>query len=292
MLRSIRAWRLLPMLQWLLLFSYLLTAISYAGTPCTGHLINPVKDICWRCIFPLTIGSTTTISGDEPDPTNPSRAVQFCPRWYGYKVGIAVGYWEPFVVTDVTRTPYCMVNLGGTQLHINNHSSTGAVESSQSGTQGAFYQVHWYGYPLMNWLGIIGGLTCSAGGEFGLDYLSELDPTWDDDTSSSTVSPEESQFNNETSQVACIADATAALHGLPSNKLFWCMGAQGSTYPLTGNTPAQYSPLQNAALLSERVDFKMHRFLLIPDSIGANSAVCHEHNLIDYAQRPLPLRTG
>ncbi|MFS1497143.1 TraU family protein [Vibrio lentus] len=27
-------------------------------------------------------------------------------------MGLNIGYWEPYALTDVTRVPYCMVNMG------------------------------------------------------------------------------------------------------------------------------------------------------------------------------------
>jgi conjugal transfer pilus assembly protein TraU len=66
----------------------------------------------------------------------------------------------------------------------------------------------------------------------------------------------------------------------PVNSLFWCQGAQGSTYPLTGFIANQASPISAATLLAERVDFKLHRppTPMIRDSIGKDwPAVCHTY---------------
>ncbi len=30
--------------------------------------------------------------------------------------GVSIGFWEPVRLVDITRTPYCMVNLGGVSL--------------------------------------------------------------------------------------------------------------------------------------------------------------------------------
>ena len=45
--------------------------------------------------------------------------LQICPLVpVGYRIGMAIGYWEPFALTDVTRSPYCMVNLGGFNIPV------------------------------------------------------------------------------------------------------------------------------------------------------------------------------
>ena len=177
----------------------------------------------------------------------------------------------------MTRNPYCLVNLGGIQPKIKYGAVNGASESPSSGTQGAFYQVHWYKYPLIAWLNIITSLGCLQGGDYDIGYLSELDPTWNHDELSFLINPEAILFANPIAQASCLTDAVAAVHGSAVNTLFWCMGSQGSSYPLTGHISAEYSILQNATLLSERMDYKLHRESLIKDSIGKNGAVCVEH---------------
>jgi conjugal transfer pilus assembly protein TraU len=34
------------------------------------------------------------------------------------RVGLAIGYWEPMAMTDVARSPGCMVNLGGFTVNL------------------------------------------------------------------------------------------------------------------------------------------------------------------------------
>ncbi len=251
-------------------------SVGYAGSQCSGHFVNPMTDICWSCLFPISIGSATIVSGHNPDTPNPAIPLQICPVGTFYRVGLAIGYWEPFAITDVTRTPYCLVNLGGIQLNIRYGAVKGAAETPLSNTEGAFYQVHWYKYPAMVWLNIMTSLGCFQGGDYDIGYISELDPTWDDDELSFLTSPEDVLFSNPIAQAACLADAVAAAVGHGLDPLFWCMGSQGPIYPLTGHTSAEYSVLQNSVLLSERVAFKLHRFGLVKDSIGVDYAVCFQ----------------
>ncbi|ECP4971626.1 conjugal transfer protein TraU, partial [Salmonella enterica subsp. enterica serovar Enteritidis] len=84
-----------------------------ASAECEGNFVNPITDVCWECIFPVTIGNVPVVKGRQPDTPNPSMPIQFCPMGILYRVGLAIGYWEPMALTDVTRSPYCMVNLGG-----------------------------------------------------------------------------------------------------------------------------------------------------------------------------------
>jgi len=97
---------------------------------CEGRFVNPITDVCWACIFPITIGNVPVAQGDQPDTPNPGMPIQFCPVGIFYRVGLAIGYWEPVALTDVTRSPYCMVNLGGFNINVGNvGTGTGGQES-------------------------------------------------------------------------------------------------------------------------------------------------------------------
>ena len=248
-----------------------------ASDQCDGHFVNPVTDICWSCLFPLSIGSATVAPGDNPDTDNPDWPVQACKTDLAYRLGMAIGYWEPFAMTDVTRTPYCLVNLGGVDADVGLGGARGATEAQSTGTTAAFYQVHWYKYPLISWLNILTSVGCMQSGDYDIGYLSELDPTWSDDELAFILNPEAVLFGNPASQMACLADAAAASFGSSINSLFWCMGAQGSSYPLTGHISAEYSVLESATLLTERMAFKLHREGLIKDSSGKDVEVCTTH---------------
>lgn len=162
--------------------------VRASAPECQGHFVNPITDICWQCLFPLTIGNVPVAAGNEPDTENPSSPVQICPVSELYRIGIAIGYWEPFALTDVTRAPYCMLNLGGFSISAGKLGSGGGKRQGGDDTA-AFYHVHWYKYPLTWWLNIITDLGCMQGGDMDIGYLSELDPTWNDSSLASVLSP-------------------------------------------------------------------------------------------------------
>ncbi|HBX5871050.1 TPA: TraU family protein, partial [Klebsiella pneumoniae] len=91
-----------------------------ADPSCEGRFVNPITDVCWRCIFPLSLGSVQVGKGDLPDTSNPGSPLQLCPAPPPIFVrpGLAIGYWEPMAMTDVSRSPGCMVNLGGFSINL------------------------------------------------------------------------------------------------------------------------------------------------------------------------------
>lgn len=260
----------------------LISTLTHAA-PCTGHFVNPIKDVCWRCLFPLSIGNTPIVKGVLPDTDNNNgtavSAIGTCPSGNGVRIGLNIGFWEPFAIADITDTPYCLVNLGGHKLNLGLKQGQGGKHLTGQGQVRAFYHVHWYKYPLINWLNIITSAGCLQAGDFDIAYLTELDPTWKDSSMSAVLSPESLLFGNPVAAASCAADSlSSTLQNKSLDSLFWCAGAQGSHYPLTGHVQAPLSPVQIAQLLTERMNYKLHREGLIADSSPKAGAICQEHH--------------
>ncbi len=252
-----------------------LLGTSSNAAPCKGHFVNPLTDICWSCLFPLSIGGTSVVHSSLPDTPNASSPIGLC---HG-RIGLNIGFWEPFAIADVTDTPYCMVNLGGMKLNLGIKQAQGGRKDLGTGQLRGFYQVHWYKYPLLSWLNLITSLGCREGGDFDIAYLTELDPTWNDSEMSFVLSPESVLFGNPLAGAACAADSIKSTFNQGSiDSLFWCAGSQGSHYPLSGHVNAPISPVQTALLLTERLNYKLHRERFIADSSPQTGAICEAHH--------------
>ena len=228
---------------------------AFAG--CAGKFVNPITDICWKCIFPMTIAGVPVVSGEDT-PNIPS---PLCYCKDQYRVGIPISFWEPVRLVDVTRTPFCMVNMGGIVIG----PSKGVVgKGSMSHTnkghlKHSFYQVHIYVYPVLYWLELLTDFICMEKAGVDVLYITELDPLWNDDELSFIINPEAALFANPIAQAACAADCLMATAGFGSDALFWCGGCQGSMYPFTGNVGSHSSGVQASLLLAERMLAKLHR---------------------------------
>ncbi|NRF16354.1 conjugal transfer pilus assembly protein TraU [Vibrio coralliilyticus] len=273
--------RLRPLPVWCLLGLFLAApTLSVAGAACSGHFINPLRDVCWRCLLPITLGAVPVYPGPLPDTPNPTLPVSLCPAPppVMVRLGLNLGYWEPYALTDVTRSPFCMVNLGirlsGAHAQRIGGRSTSRDDDS---SDGGFYHAHWYRYPLIEWLKLLESAACMETRPFDIGYFSELDPLWHDDALAFALHPEAIVFGSPAAQLACASEAiaTSTRRQLPWDHLFWCLGSQGSAYPLTGNTNYRDSPIQAATLIMERLNYKLHRQGIVWDSQGRNGAVCH-----------------
>ena len=70
---------------------------SAQAKQCTGRMVNPITDICWACILPISIGAAPVVPGKTADTTNFPSPLCFCPAPPPIFVrpGVAVGFWEP-----------------------------------------------------------------------------------------------------------------------------------------------------------------------------------------------------
>ena len=238
---------------------------------CSGRFPNPVTHVCWSCLFPLTLGSIPLFKGDRPDAPNPSSPICICPAPppVFVTVGLAVGFWEPVRLADVTPKAWCFPNLGGKSFSTGFGYPAKSHRSIDSQSDRSGYHVHWYIYPALYWMELLTDFACMDRQSFDIAYVTELDPLWQDDQLTAIINPEVLLFSNPIAQAACTADcAVASATGMGRRELFWCAGCQGSMFPMNGNVAGEYGTLQGALLTAERFAFKMHRQLLASGTMG------------------------
>ncbi len=249
---------------------------STLAKPCVGKFVNPITDICWSCLFPISIGPVPVNLGGQIDTKNPSLPICICkkPPSLVPIPGIPIGFWEPVRLVDVTRTPYCMVGLGGLSMGggIKGH---GAVMANDNGQKNSFYQVHYYVYPLIYWLELLSDFACMEKSSFDVGYMTELDVSWNNDEVSAVFIPEAALFANPIMQATCAADCVAASAGFSLDTLSWCGGCQGSLYPFGGSISNHISGVESSLLLTQRMLAKLHRMRLAFETSGSKS-ICQK----------------
>lgn len=244
-----------------------------ADAKCNAKFLNPITEVCWDCIFPITIGSMKIVGG-RPDTKNPGFPICIC-AGLPPRIGIAIGLWEPARLTDVANETGCFVNMGF-DLDMGLFSiGKSAVTANESGSQGSKWQAHYYYYPLISWLGTVVDGLCLENTAFDVAYMSEFDPLWQDPELNTLINPEAILFANPVAQAACSADCVAASSGkLGNDKLFWCNGCQGALYPMTGDSNQHYGGVQASETISAKLLARMHRFGLARQTGGSGRALC------------------
>jgi conjugal transfer pilus assembly protein TraU len=227
-----------------------------------GDMINPITDVCWECLFPITFGGVN-VTPNSQDFSNYNTPICIC-AGVPPKIGIPVTFWEPARMVEVTRTPYKLVGLGGIQLSSSTLKQRGTVNQiAETPSLTSFHHVHYYTYPILSLLGILTDFECVEKGELDVAYMSEFDPLWADDELQKIFNPEALLFGNPLAILACIADCTASSLNKPLDKLFWCAGCEGSLYPFGGTISHYVGPLQASSLLVQRCLAKLHRMGIV-----------------------------
>ncbi len=265
-------------------------AVSPSGrmTTCQGKFPNPVTDVCWSCVFPISIfgasmGDGQDIPGDNGSPT----CVCPAPPPLFKRIGATTGYWEPVRSVDITRKPFCLVGLGGIDMAGSGGGSDQgdagdggflpAPEHSRSHSGeeggGSFYQAHWYSNPVMYLLEIITDANCVESGSMDVGFMTEIDFTWNDDEMTNILNFESSLFANLLTQAMCAIDCLLASIGLPVVPMYWCNGCNGSNFPLNGYVQTHIGGIQAASLISSRLTYRLQR-LGINKKHHSYAAVC------------------
>ena len=273
--------------QWLFWVLLTLAAAGHADT--TSKATDPlcadaglwsgklISDICWSCLFPIRAAGASLGGGKVPSIATDQKFC-FCSDPMGLpQLGMTVGLWNPARLIELVRNPWCSPALGG---HTFSASKVRLIATTGKGdfdaSEMSFFNYHYFAFPLTILLDLFWDDRCNADGyrDFDLLYVSELDPTWNSDLLAFFTSPETALFANPAAIAACAADATAAATGHPLDALFWCAGAWGHMYPLSGISPTSYgTDPRITSLLATRATAALHRRGLAWKTSG-NEALC------------------
>ncbi|WP_318408803.1 TraU family protein [Photobacterium leiognathi] len=237
-----------------------------------------IVDVPWNSMYPIKLAGITISPSGSGAPNNASNKVFCaCEDDLGIFVpGFTQAMYEPARLIELVRQPDCMMTLGGTEMGITNgraRGTTGSQEQYET-AQPAFWHYHYYAYPLLLMLEMLVPNRCGDGYlSMDLLYISELDPTWTDPELAFFANPEAVIFANPAAMAACVADAAASAVGKPIDQLYWCAGAWGQLYPLSGYIESKSSVATKTSLLATRSIAALHRRLLARQTTG-DQALC------------------
>ena len=257
-----------------LLMSLFLSLSLFARCSPSGTLgIDIIGDIDFNGVLPIKIAGIPIIKGSIPDMQGAvSSPICVCPAPPPkfFFLGITVSFFEPSRLIEVVRDPFCFP-LMGFELPKIMRTSKGTKGEGEA-RQRTFKQAHYYYFPLFALLELMEDFICLAKNSFDIAYMSEIDPMWNNDSLSFIIQPEALLFANPISHFICFADSIASQMDRPIDMLFWCKGAWGTTYPLTGNT-ATKSYVEDGASIAGNLIYSLHRKGLLWAGYG-NLGLC------------------
>jgi len=229
-------------------------------------------------MFPISVGGvkSPSVNTEVKDYVEVSNPICTClvpfPR-----IGITISLWEPISMIEVTAFPMCFPSLG-IQVPAEGMIGMSAIGTTSAGDSTETintYQAHYIKYPIFFLLGLFLDLACLDFSGIAIAWLTEVDPTWQNDMLAAFMHPEVFLVANPIAQAACLADAVTAQVGFPLDLLWWCFGAWGSAYPFSQNV-GQAINVTSSANIAARTIFKMHRQLMLWSNPTENVGLCRK----------------
>ena len=237
-----------------------------------------ITSVPWKELFPIRIGLAKLGSGKEPnDRARTSTGLCLCEDSAGMiHPGVITGFWRPQRLIELTRSPGCLMALGGQKLPMVDQRRWGTLGSANIPKGLTYLHAHVYSLPLIEMLNMFTGIGgCNSDlVDFDLINLSEVDPSWNHPELAALLSPDLAAYANPAAMNACTADGIVALNSQPKDSLHWCAGSWGNLYPLSGFTSTYGHFADNTSLLATRALAKIHRIGLGRKTIG-EEALCH-----------------
>jgi len=275
----------------LLLFLLLISAFSvktYAGVCKPGVTIfteppaGLFTDVAWTGLFPMRVGGVSLYGGipDVQDYQPPACLCQRLPPPVPPIPGITFSMWQPAHITEVVTQAWCFQAFG---IPIPNPTGVyGNGSAPHKGHGLAFYQAHYYDFPLLDILGLAQDVIClqlPTGSNINIPFISEPDPMWQSDILATFGSPEAVLFANPVVQTSCMADSVAAQIYQPLDPMFWCMGSWGGVFPVDGSTRGGKDQVEAAAAIAAKTQFLMHQYLDQWGTVGPPTyfGVCQDY---------------
>lgn len=281
-----------------------LLLVGRAAATCSGQFYNPVTDVCWSCIFPITIAGQTFAQGqiDLAPKIKPS-AMKSCDPFgvtcrCGDRCGLPLSFYEPARHYDMTKTPGCFPGLG-MEVDLSGLPAGGRGEDTRtelSARRRTFNHINVYVDPVLYWLGVLPDFPCLEQKGFDLLYSTPADICWSDEAACAFLNPEAFLFGNLAGVMACSADCVVQTAAQYRSELtdteraaidatYWCVGCNNSGLPLSGYV--EYSPgreISDTQTLGQRMFQKLHRELLVWGTSGVDG-------LCGYYPKPLMAKT-
>lgn len=234
-------------------------------------MFNPVSDMNWNNMFPITIAGVKVGSNMNP-PAMYEPPVCLCPgRLFGTPTpGVGITYWEPLFIAEIAQDAGCMSTIGGVSMLSSYGLLSAGYESHREFNR---LQVHWYEYPVFAIIEMFSDMGCFSSSGFALGYMTELDSAHQNDLWAARLSPEIALFANQVAVLSCIPDAIASSLYFPIDPLYWCAGATGTVMPFSGSTISFTSSQKGNLNVLYRFMAKMHRIMMLNNTIGPQ-ALC------------------
>ena len=259
-----------------LIFSMLFVLSSNAKAVCDiTSGVDIVTRTCWHCMLPITVASVPIMVGPMPDAAGPLTVSPIClcplPPPIFVRPGIPISLYNPNTVAEVVKDPMCMPSLGldlGSMIPMGLNRGTAAAKNQSSAMPRTFFQSHKVVFPVLYLLGVFLDTACLQQQDMDVAFITEPDPTFNDDVLATYLAPESILFGNPIAIASCVPDAISSTIFFTLDPLFWCKGSHGVAYPMTGSVqPKEF--VEDAQSVAENMIYHTYRL-----GLGTTPGLC------------------
>ena len=143
----------------------LVLAGSGDAQTCTGKFANPITDICWSCILPISIGAAHVATLGQEDIENPASPLCVCPG-----VPTRDRDFDRLLGAGAAGRCDAQALLPGEPGRRQSQSRPAGARGRAMGAHdrtlrpARFYQAHWYANPMLYWLEVLLDFGCLESG--------------------------------------------------------------------------------------------------------------------------------
>ncbi|AYV11549.1 TraU family protein [Shewanella algae] len=227
-----------------------------------------IDQVCWSC---FTEGFSLVGIGNKPEGASGNNPLCTCTDNLGVPfAGTKLSYFAPLRLIETVKLPWCSPSLGGITLQ-DDYAGMGKVTKKN---REGFWHTHYFAFPLMEMLEVM-YIDCHQDGYVDLDlmYITEVDPTWNNDILALMLSPEAILFATPLAQPWCASDCSLVSADKAPESTFGCAGCDGHLYPFTGRVRGQSDTVAQTSLVAQRMISSLHRKGLSKKTMGEDS-VC------------------
>lgn len=248
---------------------------------CKSSFINPVTEVRWSCMLPISLGgvSASTIPVPEAamaifsDKALSGAVSPVCTCWDPTpRVGLTFSMNNVFRIVESTKDPFCFPSMGF-DIEAEAFGAGGQDGGEKKSSKTTFNYTHLISFVPTQVLNIFIDSLCMQTSETQLAVLglSEIDPTAKSSELALIMAPESILFANPIAQAYCMVDASLTLFEQTDPIGYWCAGGH-SIFPLSNHsTETEY--VDAASINAAKYLFKLSRTGQLFTCLGSQ-AVC------------------
>lgn len=262
-----------------LIIGFLFILVQNSHAICAGSFINPITEVRWSCMFPISLGG---ISADTIPVPEAALAILSDKMSIGAispmctcgdpipRVGLTFAMNTVFRIVESVKDPFCFPTLG-MQIGAGPFGTGGQFTGTESASATTFNYTHLVSFVPTQLLNLFIDSVCLQLSEpyspLSVIGLSEFEPWARSSEMALYLAPESILFANPVAQAYCMVDSMLTLAEFTDPIGYWCAGGH-SIFPLSNHT-TETEYVDAASINAAKYLFKLARSMQLLSCYGS-----------------------